>query len=192
MLPLQPPITFEQMTKYLSVSKGLPGPIIAFHQPGSDSSLSEARGMGVPGKGVQDEDRVGLLGVELPVGFVGERHRPQGLPAFELQRVGPSAKVNCCVSTTPSEPLIQLQAAFPMVSFSLLLSYTPCAFLSRLRRQFLEQPRWTGTALPYRGERRRSACRRFPAVWRPPGPPRGRRRRRCRPGSPPRGRDAGR
>ncbi len=45
--------------------------------------------MGVPGKGVQDEDRVGLPGVELPVGFVGERHRPQGLPALEIQDVGP-------------------------------------------------------------------------------------------------------
>ena len=31
--PLQPPITLEQMTKYLSVSSALPGPIIMSHQP---------------------------------------------------------------------------------------------------------------------------------------------------------------
>ena len=31
--PAQPPMTFWQMTKYLSVSMGLPGPTILFHQP---------------------------------------------------------------------------------------------------------------------------------------------------------------
>ena len=38
-VPLQPPRTFEQMTKYLSVSKPLPGPIISSHQPGFSSPL---------------------------------------------------------------------------------------------------------------------------------------------------------
>ncbi len=33
-LPLQPPMTLAQMTKYLSVSRPLPGPIIMSHQPG--------------------------------------------------------------------------------------------------------------------------------------------------------------
>src|ERR1035438_2948594 len=33
-LPRQPPRTFEQMTKYLLVSKALPGPIMLSHQPG--------------------------------------------------------------------------------------------------------------------------------------------------------------
>ena len=47
-----------------------------------------AGGVGVPGKGVQDEDRVGLLGVEAPVGFIGQRHRPQRFAAFEQQLVG--------------------------------------------------------------------------------------------------------
>ena len=69
--------------------EGLPRPDHRVPPPGSRLLPEEARGVGVPGKGVQDEDRVGLLAVELPVGFVGERHRPQGLPAFELQRVGP-------------------------------------------------------------------------------------------------------
>ena len=32
--PLQPPITLEQMIKYFSVSRHLPGPIIISHQPG--------------------------------------------------------------------------------------------------------------------------------------------------------------
>jgi hypothetical protein len=31
--PLQPPMTFEQITQYFSVSKALPGPIIPSHQP---------------------------------------------------------------------------------------------------------------------------------------------------------------
>ena len=34
-LPLHPPITFEQITKYFVVSKALPGPIIESHHPGS-------------------------------------------------------------------------------------------------------------------------------------------------------------
>ena len=32
--PMQPPITFEQMMKYLSVSSGRPGPTMVSHQPG--------------------------------------------------------------------------------------------------------------------------------------------------------------
>ncbi|CAB4964767.1 unannotated protein [freshwater metagenome] len=32
-LPWQPPITFGQTTKYLSVSNGRPGPTICGHQP---------------------------------------------------------------------------------------------------------------------------------------------------------------
>jgi len=31
--PLQPPMTLEQTTKYLSVSMALPGPIMLSHQP---------------------------------------------------------------------------------------------------------------------------------------------------------------
>ncbi|CAB4589061.1 unannotated protein [freshwater metagenome] len=34
-LPWQPPITFGQITKYLSVSNGEPGPTIEGHQPGT-------------------------------------------------------------------------------------------------------------------------------------------------------------
>ncbi len=34
MVPLQPPMTLLQITKYLSVSSPLPGPIIMSHQPG--------------------------------------------------------------------------------------------------------------------------------------------------------------
>ena len=65
MLPLHPPITLEQMTKYLSVSKALPGPIIASHQPGL-SSPSRSPRRGRPRKGRADEDRVGLLAFSLP------------------------------------------------------------------------------------------------------------------------------
>ena len=40
-LPWQPPITFGQMMKYLSVSNGSPGPTIEGHQPGtSDQPVS--------------------------------------------------------------------------------------------------------------------------------------------------------
>ena len=34
MVPRHPPSTFEQITKYLLVSKALPGPIMLSHQPG--------------------------------------------------------------------------------------------------------------------------------------------------------------
>ena len=36
--PLQPPMTFEEMTKYFSVSSALPGPMSMSHQPGRLSS----------------------------------------------------------------------------------------------------------------------------------------------------------
>ena len=36
--PLHPPSIFEQITKYLLVSIGLPGPIIGSHHPVSESS----------------------------------------------------------------------------------------------------------------------------------------------------------
>jgi hypothetical protein len=32
--PMQPPMTLEQMMKYLSVSSGRPGPTMVSHQPG--------------------------------------------------------------------------------------------------------------------------------------------------------------
>jgi len=37
-VPRQPPSTFEQIMKYLLVSKALPGPIMLSHQPGLPSS----------------------------------------------------------------------------------------------------------------------------------------------------------
>ncbi len=37
-LPWHPPTTFEQMTKYFSVSNALPGPMVLSHQPGCLSS----------------------------------------------------------------------------------------------------------------------------------------------------------
>src|SRR5579862_7131198 len=39
-LPRQPPSTLEQMTKYFSVSKALPGPIILAHQPSSPAACA--------------------------------------------------------------------------------------------------------------------------------------------------------
>src|SRR5205085_12285111 len=39
-VPRHPPRTFEQMTKYLSVSKALPGPIIVDHQPPSPAACA--------------------------------------------------------------------------------------------------------------------------------------------------------
>src|SRR5512136_3183430 len=36
--PLQPPMTLEQITKNLSVSNALPGPMQSSHQPGASSS----------------------------------------------------------------------------------------------------------------------------------------------------------
>ena len=36
-VPLQPPRTFEQITKYRSVSNALPGPIMESHHPGRPS-----------------------------------------------------------------------------------------------------------------------------------------------------------
>jgi hypothetical protein len=41
-VPRQPPRTFEQITKYLSVSNPLPGPIMLSHQPGFSLSAPAA------------------------------------------------------------------------------------------------------------------------------------------------------
>ena len=38
--PMHPPSTLEQMTKYLSVSMPLPGPVMMSHQPGRASEAS--------------------------------------------------------------------------------------------------------------------------------------------------------
>ena len=41
-LPWHPPITFGQITKYLSVSSGSPGPTIEGHQPGTSDQPVKA------------------------------------------------------------------------------------------------------------------------------------------------------
>jgi hypothetical protein len=55
--PLQPPMTLEQSTKNLFVSKALPGPMQSSHQPGSVSSGVEPGRVGVARQRVADQDR---------------------------------------------------------------------------------------------------------------------------------------
>ncbi len=64
-VPRQPPRTLEQRTKYLSVSKALPGPT----HVGPPAAV--ARGVGIAGECMQDQDGVAMAGVEGAVGFVG-------------------------------------------------------------------------------------------------------------------------
>ena len=84
MEPLQPPITLEQMTKYLSVSSALPGPMSMSHQPGSPVvGAVKTRHVGVAGQGVGDEDGVVLALAERAVGLVGDGERRQRAAALE-------------------------------------------------------------------------------------------------------------
>ena len=73
-VPRQPPSTFEQITKYLSVSNALPGPIMLSHQPGLPVS-GECRRRARRRKRRADQNGVGLRGVQRAVGLIGNVDR---------------------------------------------------------------------------------------------------------------------
>ncbi len=89
-VPRHPPSTLEQMTKYLSVSNALPGPIMLSHQPGLPVR-ADAGGMGVAGKGVEHQDGVGLARVQLAVGLVSDFHRRERGAVIQGQGIEPYA-----------------------------------------------------------------------------------------------------
>ena len=69
-VPRQPPSTLEQMTKYLSVSNALPGPIMLSHQPGLPVSGLMPAAWASPGERVQHRGWRSTSRVQLAVGFV--------------------------------------------------------------------------------------------------------------------------
>ena len=70
-VPMQPPTTFEQMTKKRSVSIALPGPTMRLHQPVLPVSGLTLATYWSPVRGVAYEDGVGTFRVELAIGLVG-------------------------------------------------------------------------------------------------------------------------
>ena len=85
MEPLQPPSTLEQMTKYLSVSKALPGPIMLSHQPGLLSPSCHPAAWASPVRAWSTRTAFDLLGVQAAVGLVGQGNGREGLPALGLE-----------------------------------------------------------------------------------------------------------
>ncbi len=81
--PLHPPMTFEQITKYRSVSSALPGPMTASHQPGFLIALVIPGNMGIAGEGMADQDGVALLAVEPAVRLIRKGKRRKRLPTFK-------------------------------------------------------------------------------------------------------------
>ena len=86
-VPRQPPRTFEQITKYLSVSKALPGPIMLSHQPGLPSRGLMPAACASPEKACRIRMRVRAGGVQLAVGFVGDFDRRQRDATVQGNRV---------------------------------------------------------------------------------------------------------
>ena len=83
MVPRQPPSTFEQMTKYLLVSKALPGPIMLSHQPGLPVSALMPAACASPEKACSTRMALDLRGVQLAIGLVGHVDRREGGAAIE-------------------------------------------------------------------------------------------------------------
>ena len=77
-------MTLLQMTKYLSVSSALPGPISMSHQPGRCVVGAVQPGdVGVARQRVADEDRVVAALAQRAVRLVGERDGPELVAALE-------------------------------------------------------------------------------------------------------------
>ena len=86
MLPEQPPMTFEQTTKYFSVSKGQPWPDHGVPPAAASVPFGGAsRGVRVSGQGVNEQ--YGVIGgvVELAPGLVGQGDVPQASAEFGLE-----------------------------------------------------------------------------------------------------------
>src|SRR5262249_47298627 len=111
-VPMQPPTTFGQMTKYRSVSIGLPAP---------DHGLPPARLSGhgvivddmlIAGQRMTDQNRIAARGIERAVGLIGDLQRRKINASVEPQRLvkakahdwrmrvirfaGAVGKVKCC------------------------------------------------------------------------------------------------
>ena len=87
-VPRHPPSTLAQMTKYWSVSKPLPGPIILDHQPPSPAACAS------PEKACVTRWRCSC-GVQCALGFVGaiDRRKRDSAIEFQLSNVTMEASV---------------------------------------------------------------------------------------------------
>ena len=104
MVPLQPPRTFEQMTKYRSVSMGLPGPIMVSHQPGLRSSgLLSPAAWALPLSAWQIKMALSRCSFKRAVGFVSDVNGTEALAAFQVQRVGRVTTRTVRVLTIPTD-----------------------------------------------------------------------------------------
>ena len=65
-VPWQPPRTLEQMTKYLSVSNALPGPMVLSHQPGLPVSALMPAACASPEKACRIKMALDLLAFSSP------------------------------------------------------------------------------------------------------------------------------
>ena len=91
MVPRQPPSTLEQITKYLLVSKALPGPIMLSHQPGLPVSGLMPAACASPEKACSTRMALDLGRVQLAVGLVGHLDRRKRGAAIERDGIEPDS-----------------------------------------------------------------------------------------------------
>ena len=122
-VPMQPPSTFDEMTKKRSVSNGRPGPTMVCHQPGSAGHRMEVRDMLVAGQGMADEKRVRALGVERAIGLIGDgqgRQRRARIHDERRRRIDAEREAVRRGCLGPSAPFANIAAsptAAPLLGF---------------------------------------------------------------------------
>ena len=73
MEPLHPPRLLQQTTKNRRVSMGLPGPMAVSHQPiFTQISMVITRGVMITRKGMANQHRIAVGGIELTIGLVDQ------------------------------------------------------------------------------------------------------------------------
>ena len=93
MEPLHPPSTLEQMTKYLSVSKALPGPIMLSHQPGLLSPSCHPAAWASPVRAWSTRIAFDFSGVQAAVRLVGQGDGRERTSRLRSRRAGSRANV---------------------------------------------------------------------------------------------------
>ena len=88
-VPRQPPSTLEQITKYLLVSKALPGPIMLSHQPGLPVSWLMPAACASPEKACSTRMALVLAAFNCAVRFVGHLHRRERGAVIERDGIEP-------------------------------------------------------------------------------------------------------
>ena len=143
MVPLQPPSTLEQMTKYLVVSNALPGPTMLSHQPGLPPSWLIPAACASPENAWQQEDRVGSSGVQFPIRFIGDIDRREDHAAIERQGIETndlglddhSDVISYCASRAEASSSFSRKARNAPVTF-FACSFASCQRCARQPREF--------------------------------------------------------